>query len=425
MDAVLDTPREHELDPLDFASRLGELPPAGVAEQARAYLAFERAGAHLEDRLVRELVRVGSGPGGGRALGSDVMGASFRNHPATDPFVVSAELFDDATIKNVFASARQDFRGFAQKQSGFDLPNKGLLAQVELVFEGTYTRTDGTGSHTVTDYKPFGLLEQIELSANSQSLKSAGGLAFDFRRQVVTRKALRPMDAHPTAAGANTWRVSWLIPVADNMRNLWGAIYAQADDLSLRLELMNAAKSKIATLTGDADVTLTGTYHLVFTAFEAKWVEIKGVGLRIVLPEIDVLHRFHEYSEPVPSTGEKRMKLQRSAGEVERIFLFLDNAASTLMDPSTWDEVRFAYLATEEPMRWPAKALLSENADNYTDRIAPKCAVIDLAAKNQRRDGLFPKAVVDPEIVVKIPSGVTVNTGARLFAVQEMLVGGA
>lgn len=427
LEALLPPP-DHQFSPDYLVDEvLAELDSAPVHEQARAYMAFKGAGAALEDRLVRELVRVGQGPALGRMpIGGDVMGASFRNHPANDPFVISAELFDDATIKNVWESATQDYRGFGTRQSGFDLPNKGLLAQVEVIFEGTYTRTDGAGSHTVTDYTGYGLLESIELLANSQSLKAASGLAYDFRRQVVTRKAVKALDASPTAAGANTWHLSWLVPVADNMRNLWGAIYAQADDTSLRLELINAAQAKIVALTGNATAAITGaTYKLVFTAFEVKWVEIKGVGLRIVLPEVDVLHRFHEYSEPVASSGEKRMKLQRSAGEVERIFLFLDNAASTLMDPSTWTEVRFAYLATEEPMRWPAKQLLRENADNYSDRITPKCAVIDLAAKNQRRDGLFPKAVVDPEVVVEIPSSVTVNAGARLFAVQEMLVGGA
>ena len=138
-----------------------------------------------------------------------------------------------------------------------------------------------------------------------------------------------------------------------------------------------------------------------------------------------MLHRFHEYSAPVVAAGETRLKLQRTAGEVERVFLFLDNASSTLMDPSAWSEVRFAYMATEEPIRMPAKSLLAENARNYTNRITPKCAVIDLSVYNQRRDGLFPRAVVDPEIVVVIPASVTVNAGARLYAVQESLVGGA
>lgn len=417
---------EPTLSPDLLAASLAELPPAPVADQVAAALEWEHAGAHLEAgrrrRLVRELIRTGHRPAGGRAIGSE-HGAPFANVPDSG-FVIAPEVFEQATIRHTWQSPQKAFPGFGLPEA-FDLPNRGLLAEIELVFTGTYTRTDGTGSHTVTDYSPYGMLENVELAVNGSPLKSVGGLALEYRRQVTSRKATDAMTSAPTAAGANVWEVRWRIPVADNMRNLWGALLAQADDLYLTLALAAAARAKIVTLTGNADVTLTGNYRLVFTGYDVPLVTIEGMGPRHVLPDTDVLHRFHQYSQPVISTGETRLKLQRTAGEVERVFLWLDNASSTLMDPSSWSEVRFAYMATEEPLRWPAKALLSENARNYTNRITPKAAVIDLSAYNQKRDALYPRAVADPEIVVDIPSSVTVNAGARLFAGQESLVGGA
>jgi hypothetical protein len=409
-----------------IADLLGELPPAPVADQIAAALEWEHAGAHLEAgrkrRLVRELIRTGHRPSGGRAIGTET-GASFANVPDTG-FVIAPEVFEQATIRHTWQSPQRAFPGFGLPEQ-LDLPNRGLLAELELVFNGTYTRTDGAGTHTVTDYGPYGLLENIELAVNGSPLKSAGGLAYEFRRQVVTRKAPDSMTSTPTNAGANQWDLRWRIPVADNMRNLWGALLAQADDLYVTLAIAAAAKSRIAALTSNADIALAGNFRLVFIGFDVPLVTIEGMGPRHVLPDTDVLHRFHQYSQPVISTGETRLKLQRTAGEVERVFLWLDNTNSTLMDPSSWDEVRFAYMATEEPLRWPAKSLLSENARNYNGRITPKAAVIDLSVYNQKRDALYPRAVADPEIVVTIPSGVTVNAGARLFAVQESLVGGA
>lgn len=417
----------HVIDPADLAGLLRGLAPANERAQARSALAHKAMGAHLDDPLVRELIRTGRTPARGSALGGGTMGIPFRNHPANDPYVIDTEVFEDATIKNVWSSPTQDYRGYNTQQPGFDLPKRGLLAEIEAIFEGTYTRTDGTGSHTVTDYSSNGLAEKLELSVNGHSIKSAESLAFEFRRQVVTRMATAVPDSTPSAAGANTWDKRFRVPVADNLRNLWGAIYTPGDDMYPRLEISNAAQAKIVALAGNATATLTGTWRLVYTAYDAPWVEIPGVGLRIILPDTDVLHRMHQYSQAVPagSGASVRMELQRTAGEVERLYVFLENGPNVLTDPLSWTEVRFSYLETEQPIKFLAKSLIADNARDYSDKVTPKCAVIDFSSKNQRRDGLFPKNVIEPAIEIDIPASVTINANARLHVVQEMLVGGA
>lgn len=426
MDALLDD--RHVIDPAGLASLLREVPSADLRAQARSFLAHKQLGAHLEDPLVRELVRTGRGPARGRALGGGTMGIPFRNHPAVDPWVIDTEVFEDATIKNVWSSATQDYRGFNTQQPGFDLPKRGLLAELELVFAGTYTRTDGGGTHTVTDFGADGLCERIELSVNGHSIKAAESLAFEYRRQVVTRKGVAVPDSTPSAAGANTWDKRFRIPVADNLRNLWGAIYTPGDDMYPRLDISNAAQAKLVTLTGAATAVITnGTYRLVYTAYDAPLVEIPGVGLRIVLPDTDVLHRMNQYSQAVPAGAgaQIRMELQRTAGEVERLYVYLENGPNVLMDPSSWSELRFSYLETEQPVKISGNSLLADNARDYSNKITPKGAVLDFSAKNQRRDGLFPKNVIEPAIEIDIPASVTLNANARLHVVQEMLVGGA
>lgn len=390
--------------------------------QVLAALAHRRRGADLDDPRVAELVEFGIVPLSGGAVGS-TPAATFATVPSDQFFVIAPQVFDEATILNVWQSANKAFPGFAQAD-GFDLPGRGLLAELEVVFIGVLTATPGTGAVTATDYWPYGLVDNFKFSVNGSNLLNANGMSFDYRRQVITRKATDAMTSAPSATGANTVEIHWLLPIADNMMNLWGAILTQSDDLYARLDYTIASAAKLFALTGTATVTLTGNFQLTYYAYDVPIVPIQGQGERGVLPDTDVLHRFSEYSVPVISNGDTELRLQQTAGEVERIFLFLDNVGS-LMDPSTWATIRFQFAETEEPTTWGAKQLLSKNARNYLNRITPKAAVIDFAFWNQRRDALYPKGVANPKVIVNIPSTITPNAGARLYAVQESLVGGA
>jgi hypothetical protein len=392
------------------------------AAQVLAALAHRRRGADLADPRIAELVELGIVPARGGAVGS-TPAATFATVPSDQFFVIAPQVFDEATILNVWQSAVKALPAFANSD-GFDLPGRGLLAEVEIVFTGTLTVTPGTGTVTATDYWPYGLLDNVKFSVNGSNLLNANGMSFDYRRQVITRKATDAMTAAPTANGANTVEIHWVLPVADNMMNLWGAILTQSDDLYARLDFTVAAQSKLFALTGNATVTLTGNLQLTYYAYDVPIVPIQGQGERGVLPDTDVLHRISEFSVPVVSNGDTEIKLQQTAGEVERIYLFLDNVGS-LLDPASWSTIRFQFAETEEPTTWNAKALLSKNARNYLNRITPKAAVIDFAYWNQKRDALYPKGVANPKVIVNIPSTITPNAGARLYAVQESLVGGA
>jgi hypothetical protein len=391
--------------------------------QVLAGLKFRRDGHDLDDPYVSRMIELGICPPSGGAVGS-TPAATFATVPSDQFFVIAPQVFDEATILNVWTSATKPLPAFAASD-GFDLPGRGLLAEVEIVFTGTVTNTAGTGAVTYTDYWPYGLLDNIRFSVNGSNLLNANGMSYDFRRQVVTRKATDAMTSAPTAVGAQTVEIHWVLPVADNMVNLWGAILTQSDDLYARLDYTVAAQSKLAALTGTATMVITNaTLQLIFYAYDVPIVPIQGQGERGVLPDTDVLHRFSEFSVPVVSNGDTELRLQQTAGEVERIYLFLDNVGS-LMDPATWNTVRFQFAETEEPTTWPAKGLLSKNARNYLNRITPKAAVVDFAFWNQRRDALYPKGVANPKVIVNLPSTITPNAGARLYAVQESLVGGA
>jgi hypothetical protein len=399
---------------------------ANRQRQVRAALAHRRAGRDLRDPAVAELVRRGVAPMGGAAVGA-AQAATFQSPGgaagADDFFQIAPEIFDEATILNVWTSALRAIPGFGQ-QDGFDLPSRGLLASVEVVFTGSLTNTPGTGSTTATDKWPYGLFSRFTLSANGSPLLNASGLAYEYRRKVVTRNAPDAMTSAPVASGANVVEIHWIIPVADNMVNLWGALLSQADDLNLRLDYTQAALADLFALTGNAAVTLTGNVQLTFKAYDVPIVPIDGVE-HGVLPDTDVLHRFSEFGVPVVANGDTEIRLQQTGGEVERIFVWIDNTGGALLDPASWSRIRFSFAETEEPMTYPLNVLLAENARHYFGRIAPKCAVLDFAYWNQKRDALYPRGIANPKVIVTLPTTITPNAGARLYAVQESLVGGA
>ena len=396
--------------------------------QILAALAHRRRGNDLDDPRIADLVKFGIVPVRGGAVGS-TPAATFAAVPSDQFFVIAPQVFDEATILNVWSSATKAVPAFAASD-GFDLPGRGLLAEIEIIFTGTLTVTPGTGTVTPTDLWPYGLLQNIKFSVNGSNLLNANGQSYDYRRQVTTRKAPDSMTSAPTASGANTVEIHWIVPVASSMKHLWGAILTQSDDLYARLDYTIAPAPGTATLgglfvlTGNAAVTLTGNIQLTYYAYDVPIVPIQGQGEKGVLPDTDVLHRFSEFSVPVVATGDTELKLQQTAGEVQRVFLFLDNIGS-LMDPASWNTVRFQFAETEEPTTWLVHQLLSRNARNYLGRITPKAAVIDFAFYNEARDALYPKGVANPKVIVNLPSTVTPNAGARLFGVQESLVGGA
>jgi hypothetical protein len=391
--------------------------------QVLAALAHRRNGADLDDPMVATLVELGIGPILGGAVGS-TPAATFATVPSDDFFVIAPEVFDEATILNVWQSAQKALPAFGQAD-GFDLPGRGLLAEIEVILTATVTNTAGTGAVTYTDYWPYGILDNIRFTVNGSPLLNAQGLSYDLRRQVVTRRAPDSMTSAPTAAGANTVEVHWVIPVADNMVNLWGAILTQSDDLYARLEYTVAAQAKLATLTGTATMVITNAnLQLTYYAYDVPIVPIANMGEKGVLPDTDVLHRFSEFSVPVVANGDTNLRLQQTAGEIERVFLFLDNVGS-ILDPASWATVRFQFAETEEPITVLSHQLLSRNARHYLGRLTPKAAVLDFAYWNQRRDAVYPKGVANPNVIVNLPSTVTPNAGARLYGVQESLVGGA
>jgi hypothetical protein len=399
--------------------RRGNVDPQ-TRRQVEAALAHRRVGADLDRQAVRDLVDRALPPIAGGAVG-EVAAQTYQGVPVDEFFVVSPELFNQATILNTWQSPLKAIPGFGNPDR-FDIPGRGLLSQIEIVFTGTLTCTPGTGTITATDLWPYGLFSNFSLRLNGSPIINAHGTFFEYRRKVKTRNAPDAMTSAPTASGANTVEIHWLINVSEDQRDLYGAVLSQADDLYISLEYVQEALGNLFALTGNAAVALTGNLQLNYFAFDVPVVPINGVQ-RGVLPDLDVLHRVSEFSTPA-TTGDTELRLQQTGGVIERMFVWIDNTAGSLIDPASWSRVRMQFAETEEPITLPASVALSMNARHYFGRIAPKALVVDFTAWDRpERDGVYPKGVANPKLIVTLPGTITPNAGARVFAVQESLIG--
>jgi hypothetical protein len=391
--------------------------------QLAAAFAWRKIGADMRNDTVRKLIDLGAGPMAGGAIG-EVAAATFQAAQNADSFfVISPDLFDQATIKNVWSSKIQAIPGFGASD-GFDVAKRGLLGKMLLTFTGSLVNTHNTGTVAATDLWPYGLLSEIKFSINGSPLLRAHGDAYRVRRLMTTEGNSDGVTSSVSSAGTNPVTIVWEIPVAEDMHNLWGAVLTQADDLSVRLDYTQEALANLFTITGNDTVTLTGNLQITYVSYDVPVVPVQGQE-KGILPDVSVLHRFSEFSQPVTGNGDTEVKLQQTAGEVERLIVWLDNTLGAKMDPASWSQLRFQFAETEEPMTFnPISSLLIENSYAYNGKL-PKVAAVDLSNKNQARDGLFPKGVANPKVIVTLPSTVTPNANARLYVVQESLVSGA
>jgi hypothetical protein len=371
---------------------------------------------------------VGSGPG-----------ATFVNGPAPG-FTINPQLFNDRTVLNTFQMANKAFPGFGQQVS-FDLPKRGLISHIELVTNITLTQTHGTGTDVLADYaKALSLYGNMQLLVDGSPLVNCHAIALQARMQAASKNAPQTQDVIPwtnSTSGNGVWETHHIIPVAYDDASLHGALFSQSDSLYAQLVLTAEAQANLTNITGNDTLAIAAGAIItpyVYT-YDVPFVDDPKMGQVGVLPNLDVVHRIMEYSIPVVGNGDTQLYLPEIPGQIQRLFIWIDNTAGNLIDPGSWGGVRFTYAETETPQNFtPISALLTRNARQYNGRVGaynlpttpyantPKVAVLDFASSNAR-NALYPANVTRPLVTVNLPSTITPNAGARLFVVAEWLEG--
>lgn len=203
------------------------------------------------------------------------------------------------------------------------LRQTGIVAFLEVRVTGIVT-FGGTITGTSMSYLwPFGLLNEVRLSANGQSnlIKCRGislrgyecatnpriddsGLSATFGSTAVTTGTMKfPMDdwgtsgvnalnpgATVAAVGTYTVDLTFIVPVTADAMLLVGSVYAQSSATNLTAEIQWETQANLLTLGGSATFSQALQFQIVGVVYS-----IPNVGGRFVVPDLSLFHQLAEF----------------------------------------------------------------------------------------------------------------------------------
>lgn len=356
--------------------------------------------------------------------------AYLRNLPSSGDYAIAPERFFQLTERNEMPLNQIKPTSFATSFQA-RINNVGIISGILLDVTGTVSCTIGGGSLTATANWPWNLIKRIIVSANGQNeLIAVEGMDLRARHLRIFRNATdnTSSSSGTITTGANAVTLMLFIPFAHDETTLIGSLYAQSDETYLNLELTTAAASDVITAAGGAtidSVSLTVTPHLVF--YEIPMVS-DGNRSVIVLPDLSQLHSLNYVDNPFSNTGDVATRLLRSAGQLLCVYLRLDSGTAGLSPWSDLDEVRWEYAGNQRPRRFnPVRPLRFKMNGDYNGDVNPRAqhyAVLDFEVDNPMRDVVYPKGVIDLQVVTAVKTGTTLSN-AKVHLVAETLYGGA
>ena len=371
------------------------------------------------------------------------------NDPSTNalPFVFDPASFFELTEKNVYTAHTFGSLGVNGGTENRQLPQAGVLAMIRIMFEGTLTTTIGTGTTLSAARWPYGLIDSFILSVNAQNdVFSVNGTDLAALRS-IRNPGIIPEDDHDTfpgaigpgnaiATGAQDVVLTWEVPIAIDATTLIGAIYAQSPAMNLQARLRQAdLGADLIEITGNATIdSLTGTWSMQVTSFDVPLSA--GEQPALIVPDLERLHAVQATQTNFAAVGEVRHSLIRGNGQLDRLLLQYASAdPRTDVSADAWyrtdpdlneiDSVRIEYGNAQRPLDYnPAGYLLSENIQDYADRLPYGYVVMDFLSENPPRDIIQMQGVTDLTVVTQVNAAAGAPAaGAHVRAVQEMLIG--
>jgi hypothetical protein len=402
----------------------------------------------LRDPFIRQLVDRGVPPfGGGMPVG--ISGAGFQhNLPAPGTFQENSDLFFQQTERNDIPGPAQAYPGLGGGAVDVRILQVGLLANIRVVFNGTLT-VGGTGAVTATYQWPHNTLKRVALNVNGQTgIIGAEGMDLRARTQRIYRNprdefTVAPatdLSAAPAAGvvpvgnpspgvianGAYAVQLVYDIPITHDDYNLIGALYAQSDSNAFFWRFEAASQADLFSVAAGGTVTLTGTLQWTYTIYDIPEADTQQ-GRVVLLPSMDWLHGFLGYNTPYGNTGEVPVTLIRTAGQLLCLYTYMDSGGNAILDPSAASEVRLQYGGNRRSRVFnPPIMLLQKNGHDYNGRVLKGAGyfLLDNEVDNPVRDLIYPKGVTELQIVVVIPSTVTLGANPRAHAVEETMFPG-
>lgn len=318
----------------------------------------------------------------------------------------------------------------------YDLPATGLLANLYVRVKGTLTITNGTGGATLKaaqQSRPFGLLDRIQLTANSGTdIVNASGFGL-FLRNLMTDNAYpdipaantvegetgNPVYQFASAAGANTVEFSLKIPVVNNDRDLAGLIMLQNRETLMTLTLDFANPTNLFTLTGTATVDFSGNAEITMEYFSVPADEKD-------YPDLSIVHTILEDKVDIDGTGDVQYTVPRGNIYMRMIHRAILNDAPAGYDDI--DRLTLQYNQSEQPYMIDAHDVFVQQRERYKRDLPKGVLAWDFSYQGQAglggaRDLVNSRAITDFLSIVRVASAATLGTNNnKLYTVREQLV---
>lgn len=232
-----------------------------------------------------------------------------------------------------------------------ELKKSDILGGLHIFFSGTLTVVHGTGTVNSTLRWPYDLIKAVRFTANGQSnLINVSGLKLKAREQManqeITDRGIAQLvngasiNQGTLSTSAESWGVGtgataipsgsypvelyWYVPVAEDPKDLAGAIFAQTSSMDLTLNIDYETLANLFPVTGNDTVSLTGNIIV-----ESEKYSIPTVNNQFVVPDLSLFHSMIQSRYTSLSQGDNEIRLigQGAGKQLLRLFYQVWNGA--------------------------------------------------------------------------------------------------
>lgn len=282
---------------------------------------------------------------------------------------VNPGAFFALTRRHTQAESSRTYAGLGLPDS-FELKKSDILAGIHIHFSGTLTVTLGGGTCATTLRWPYDLIKAVRFTANGQSnLINVSGLKLKAREvmrntEFTDRGVSQSVSGSTVTQGtlseaSESWGVGsgqtgiagaptnytvelyWFVPIAEDPKDLAGAIFAQTSSMDLTLNIDWAPSTDLFVLTGAATAVLTGTVSVVTEKYS-----IPTQNGTFVVPDLSIFHSMIQTRGTGLASGDNEVRLigQGAGKTLLRVFYQVWNGATPQV-PLTGTSANFGHQA--------------------------------------------------------------------------------
>ncbi len=232
------------------------------------------------------------------------------------------------------------------------------------------------------------------------------------------------------AAGTYEFDLEWVVPVAEDMVDLPGAIFCSTSSTDLALSLNWAQLSEIFTVRAGGTVDVTGTLSVVATKFS---IPIGSDG-QLVVPDLSLFHSFIESRDVAVANGDNETRLAgQGVGRsvlriIQQVWSGAAGAAAPLaVNRANFGRISWRYGGNETPDEYLDGSILrmmNERQCNADVGLAG-FAVHEFASENAFRDIVDLGTTSELRIAYNIPNPVALAQPAIEYVQESVFRAGA